>query len=453
MSFPNTVSQNSVITSIFTSQTSTGLKFLTCGGTNIAPKSGTWNNFTANNTSPTVGTTNFKYIFNVGKFNGTTNPPITGYPFTGTAPTTIKQSLYNKGTIQYICGQFTSFSAASAQNVVWFNPVVSVTADATFNNLSGITFTGSNNAVNCMSSNLDATFNKIYLAGRFDTANISGATTYKNMVRLNVAASTYTIDSGFTTTGTLLDSSTVTINSMIVVNRILYVAGTDSTSGNCIFYSYNGTTWTNLLLSVSPITGNINVLQAISTTIIAIGGKFTSIGSATNCNNVVLFTISSKTFTVLGNGATKGVTSVAGSSPIYAAPEVFALAFVTKLLWVGGYFVNAGDSPANSIAIYNVSGNSWSTVTRGGSVSIGLLKDTGGTDPGVVYALYASANDTSIIMAGGSFITSTSIVSPSKTSENIFNLVKITTATISSTATTRTYSKFNSISTTPALKS
>ena len=452
MSIPNTVSQNSVITSIFSSQTSTGLKFLTCGGTNIAPKSGEWNNFTANNTPPTVGTTNFKYIFNVGKFNGIINPPITGYPSSGTAPTTIKQSLYNKGTIQYICGQFSLSSPTSAQNVVWFNPVVSVTTNAVFNSLSNISFTGTSNAVNCMASDLSGTFNKIYLAGRFDTANISGATTYKNMVRLNVAG-TYTIDSGFTTTGTLLDSSTVTINSMIIVNRILYIAGTDSSSGDCIFFSYNGTIWTNLLLSASPITGNINVLQAINTTKIAIGGNFTSIGSATNCNNVVIFTISSKTFTVLGAGGTKGVTGVAGSSPIYAAPEVFALAFVTNLLWVGGYFVNAGGSPANSIAIYNVTGNSWSTVARGGSATIGLLKDTGGVDPGVVYAVYASANDTSIIMVGGSFITSTSVVSPSKTSENIFNLVKITTLITPTTATTRIYSKFNSLSTTTPSKS
>jgi hypothetical protein len=450
MSIPYKVSQNSVITSIFSGVTPSSIRFLTCGGTNIAPKSGVWNNFT-------VGTTNFKYIFNVGKFNGTTSPSVTGYPEGGTAPTTIKQSLHDKGTIQYICGQFTAFSSNSAQNVAWFNPVVSNTSDVTFNNLSNITFTGTSNAVNCMTSDLSGTFSKIFLAGRFDTATIGAPTTWKNMVRLNVTTTqVYTIDTSFKTTGTLLDSSTVTINSMIIVNKILYVAGTDGT--NCVFFRYNGTTWTNLLLSpITPITGKINVLQAISTTKIAIGGNFTSIGSATNCNNVAIFTISNTisnaSYTVLGAGGTKGVTGVAGSSPIYAAPEVFALSYVTNLLWVGGYFVNAGGNPSNSIAIYNVPTNSWSTVRKDNPGTIGLLKDTSDTDPGVVYALYISPNDTGIIMVGGSFKTITSIVSPSsKISENIFNLVKITTATITSTATTRTYSKFNSLSTTPAPK-
>jgi hypothetical protein len=301
-----------------------------------------------------------------------------------------------------------------------------------------------------MASNLDGTFSKIYLAGRFDTANISGATTYKNMVRLNVSGTpTYTIDSGFTTAGTLIDSSNVIINSIIIINKILYVAGTDGT--NCIFYRYNGSTWTNLLSA--SFTGTINVIKAIGATQIAVGGNFTTIGAATTCNNVAIYTISTGVFRSLGPGATKGVTGVASVSPIYAVPNVFALAFINNLLWVGGYFVNAGGTLSNSIAIFNVSGNTWSTVTRGGSATVGLLKETSSTDPGVVYALNISANDTSVIMVGGSFITSTSIISPSKTSQNIFNLVKITVATPNSSITTRSYSNFNSLSTTPLSKS
>lgn len=448
MSTPYTVSQNSVITSISSGQTPSIIKFLTCGGTNIAPKSGAWSNFT-------VGTTNFRYIFNVGKFNGTTSPFITGYPSNGTAPTTIKQSLFDKGSIQYICGQFPSFSTAtgSAQNVVRFNPAVSSTAPAVFETLSNITFTGTSNAVNCMASDLYGTFSKIYLAGRFDTANIGGATTYKNMVCLDVDGTTYTIDPVFSTAGELLDSDTVTINSMIVINLKLYVAGTDGT--NCIFFSFDGIDWVDLLLGVSPITGKINVLKAIDTTKIAIGGKFTSIGSATNCNNVAIFTISSTisddSYTVLGDGGTKGVTDVAAVGFIYADPEVFALEYVADLLWVGGYFVNAGGNSANSIAIYNVPGNSWNPVKKDNAGTIGLLRDTGTIYPGVVYALYWSSNDASIMMVGGSFKTNISTVSPNK-SEFIYNLVKITTATLSSTVTTRTYSKFNSLSKTTPTK-
>ena len=55
-----TVSADSVITSVFAPS---GGTFLTCGGTNIAPKVGTtWANFS-------VGSSNFKYIFNSNKFN------------------------------------------------------------------------------------------------------------------------------------------------------------------------------------------------------------------------------------------------------------------------------------------------------------------------------------------------------------------------------------------------
>jgi len=427
------VSQNSVITLIGGGTLPSGNKFLTCGGTNIAPKtSTTWANFSVN-------TTNFKYIFNVGNFNGKTAPLISGYPEGGLVPTTIKQSLFNRGDIQYICGQFSL--TGGANNIARFNPSVSKTATTTFNTLSGITFTGSNNAVNCISSDTTGAFTKIYLAGRFDTANISGATTYKNMVRLNVTTTpTYTIDTGFTTATTLIDSSDVTINSMIVVNRILYVAGTNTSSGNCIFYSYNGTAWTNLLLGVSPITGNINVLQEVSTTRIAIGGKFTSIGNATNCNNIAYFTISTtssnNSFTNLGSG----VSGVPVATPIYPSAEVFALSYLGTNLWVGGYFVNAGGSTANSIATYN--GSSWNPVKRDNATT-GLLKDTGGTDPGVVYGLSPATIDTSIIMAGGSFRTTTNAA----TGTTIYNLVKITnTTTPSTTSTTRTYSKFNSTS-------
>jgi len=434
------VEKDSVITSIGGGTFSSGTKFLTCGGTNIAPKAGiTWANFRV---GEGANATNFKYIFNVGNFNGKTAPLISGYPDDGLAPTTIKQSLFNRGDIQYICGRFSL--TGGANNIARFNPSVSkTTATTTFNTLSGITFTGSNNAVNCISSDTTGAFTKIYLAGRFDTAAISPTTTgYKNMVRLNVSTSpTYTIDTGFTTATTLIDSSDVTINSMIVVNRILYVAGTDTSSGNCIFFRYNGTAWTNLLNSVSPITGNINVLQAVSTTRIAIGGKFTSIGNATNCNNIAYFTISTtssnSSFTKLGSGV-EGV----GASLIYPNAEVFALSYLGTNLWVGGYFLNAGGNTANSIATY--SGSSWNPVKRDDTTT-GLLidTDTTGTDPGVVYAFSPATIDTSIIMAGGSFKTTTNAA----TGITIHNLVKITnTTTPLKTSTTRTYSNFNATS-------
>lgn len=448
------VSQNSVITSIGGGSLS-GQKFLTCGGTNIAPKSGEWDNFQVPINQSTV--TNFKYIFNIGKFNGSISPAITGFPSSNTSPNipnTIKQSLYNGGTIQYICGQFSLTNPpVTAQNIMYFNPNVPKTQDAVFQNLSGISFSGANNSVNCMTNNLNGTFTKIYLAGRFDSASISPNTTsYNNIVCLNVTPTpSWTIDTTFSTASTLIDSSSVTINSMIIVNRVLYVAGTDGT--NCIFYRFNGT-WTDLLNGT--FAGNINVLQAIGTTSIAIGGKFTTLKTATNCNNVVLYTISSGICSSLGSGATKGVTGVAAISPIYADPEVFALTYFTSpsYLWVGGYFLDAGGALANSIAVCRINirtqTGTWITIQRISDTVVGLLKATDpevlSTDPGVVYTLSSATIDTAAVVVGGSF--RTTISTPDPTITYFYNLVKITNTLTTTTVSRCAYSKFNSLSST-----
>jgi hypothetical protein len=440
-----TVNQNSVITSIFSGITQAKIPFLTCGGTNILPKSGAWANFTVKNT-------NFRYIFNIGPFNGKDEINANGYSALSIAPTTIKESLYDGNQIQYICGRFTLSGAA--QNITYFNPIVSSTATSTFNTLNSISFTGTDNAVNCMTYlNTSGIVNKnrIVIAGTFTKATISGTDSTANIALLNYTPGpTWNINTTDIISNGVINASTTIINSIIVIGNIIYVAGAAST--NCLFYSYDTIrkAW-NPLLSTS-FTGTINVIKAINTTQIAVGGRFTTIGAATACNNVAIYTIASGVFRVLGAGATKGVTDVAASSPIYIAPVVFALTYVSNFLFIGGYFVNAGGTLSNSIAVFNVSGNTWSTVTRGGSANIGLLKDTGGTDPGVVYAITNSANDTGVILVGGSFITSTSIVSPN-VSQNIYNLVKITVATITSKVETRTYSNYNSLSTTPAAKS
>ena len=442
-----TLSQNSVITSIFTGNTLAAVPFLTCGGTNFANKSGTtWANFT-------VGTTNFKYIFN-SQFNGKTGPLVTGYSASGNVPTTINQSLYDGNQIQYICGQFTSLSSGGAQNITYFNPIISRTTTVTFNTLNSISFTGADNAVYSMAF-LNTTAgtvntNRIVIAGTFTKATISGTDSTANIALLDLGSGVYSINTTGIVANGVINASTTIINSIIVIGNIIYVAGAAST--NCLFYSYNTTSnvWADLL--GGSYAGNINVIQAIGRTQIAVGGSFTTIGAATSCNNIAIYTIGGA-FRSLGNGATKGVTGVPASSPIYATPRVFALANIGDLLWVGGYFVNAGDSVFNSIAIYNILGsttyktlaNTWSTVKRAGSAVIGLLKDTGGTDPGVVYALNISAIDTGIINVGGSFRITTSIVTPN-TSETIYNLVKITTPTINTSSTDRTYSKFNSTS-------
>jgi len=448
------VDQDSVITSLFVENNS---KFLTCGGTNIAPKSGAWDNFTALNP-----TTNFKYIFNGQDFiSGGVKPAVTGYSSTGTAPLKIKQFLYNSGNIEYICGQFsvtvsTVPSIIIATNIMYFNPLapgdpanLNRSGIATFNSCS-ISFNGADNIVNCMKF-LNLTpeginTNKLVIAGKFTSAVASG-TSRGNIAILDVDTTpSWTINIlAQPVADAIINALTTTINSIIVIDNIIYVAGSDDT--NCLFYSYNTTTnlWSDLL--GGAYVGTINILKKATTKTnkyIAIGGEFTNLG-VSNCNNIVLYDTVDNTWTALGT-TTLGVTEVPASSPIYPSPEVFALEYNESnyILWVGGYFLKAGGNDSNSIAFYDITNNTWNIIQRNkDSANIkGLLLDSGGSKPGVVYALYISAGDTSNIVVGGSFRTSTTPISPLTTSVTIYNLVKITTA--ATNGTKRNYVKFNS---------
>jgi hypothetical protein len=447
------VSENSVITSLYTPSNNS---YLTCGGTNIAPKDDpvtTWANFT-------VGSSNFKYIFSCNNFNGgSTNPKVRGASSLSPDPTTIKQFLYNNGTIQYVCGQF-SFTGTptTANNIMYFDPNqdTQTTGDFTFNNLSGITFGGSStDAINCMEFLNDSTevakvdTTKLVIAGTFSLATIGGISSFANIALLNFSnPSTWTINNSISTNTTINNSLTI-INSIIVIGNIIYVGGVNS--GNCIFYSYNTTSpaWTDLLAGATYTSGTINILKKTNN-YIAIGGNFTSLGSVSDCNNIVLYTTSNGAWTSLGTGTTKGVTGVAASSPIYGLPQVFALEYLisSNILWVGGYFKNAGDTLANSIAFYNFENSTWGVIDRNGDnatpTTKGLLYfSSDDPEPGVVYALKISAVDTSVIMVGGSFRTSTTPIARIL-SQNIFNLVKITTAITTTSQTKRNYTRFNS---------
>ena len=418
------VSQNSVITSVFGNRS-----FLTCGGTNInTPKNSTpWADFD-------VTPKKFAFIFNSTKFSTTTTKPIVkGYNSTATTITTIKNLLHDGANIEYICGTF-SLTTPTRNNIMYINPNISdVTGNADFLSLSNIVFTGTNNTVNCMAFGTTDK-SRIYIAGNFTNASIgtTSSPTVKNIALLNKAGSVFTIVNTIPANAVINASNTI-INSMIVIGSKLYVAGTDGT--NCLFYSYNigGTTagsWTNLLIG-GPYIGTINILQfIIGKNNIAIGGQFVNLGTATGCNNIVLYIPSSSTWTALGSGVTG--TGASASAP-WGVAQVFALSYIQSknILWVGGYFLNGNGSEKNSIATVNLATYTWDVVKKLGSAVIGLKYFDGTDQPGVVYCFTQGPIDTANVVVGGSFITTST-----KTSTNMYNLAKITLATPESNRTT-----------------
>ena len=443
------VNQDSVITSLFVPKNTS---FLTCGGTNIAQKSGiNWFNFTASNP-----TTNFKYIFNSKNFtSGIIKPVVTGPSSWSPAPTTIKQFLYNGGSIEYVCGQFNIIAPTTAKNIMYFNPTARTTTGTTpFLPLSSISFAGSNNTVNCMaflktSDGINDNTSKLVIAGSFDNTTANG-----NIALLDVTPTpTWSINTSIIA-NTTINASTTIINSIIVIGSIIYVAGSQNNT-DCLFYSYDTTTnaWSLDLLGVLSYSGTINILKKAvkqsrypdpdeDITYIAIGGEFTDLASATVYNNIVLYNTADGSFTALGSG----VTDVAAIDPIYPSPRVFALEYIesTNILWVGGYFLNADGITRNSIAYYDIISDSWvSIVINATSAVTGLLDSVSSvsSDPGVVYALYQSSIDRGNIIVGGSFKTKTTAVKLAP-SILIYNLVKISIA--ANVGTTRNFTKFNS---------
>lgn len=427
------VSQNSVITCLVGNK-----NFLTCGGSNDnTPKNGIpWANLVVNSSS-------FQYLFNCSRFSKTSESPLIKGISSTLALTNIiiKNFLYNNATIAYVFGSFNLIPVdagqpPTCQNIMFFNPLISdSTGQVALSSFSTITFTGVSTTVNI--GVFSSTSNLIYIAGKFSTATDSTNSSNANIALLDT--STSSIVANRPPSDTVINGATTIINSLVVVGTNLYVGGTDggTPTTNCVFkrISTTATTsgaWFDLL--GGSFAGTINTMVNIAARkILVIGGQFTTIKTATNCNNIVLYNYQSNTWTNLGAGVS-GVDNVGLVSP-WSSAQVFSVTNPNgNILWIGGYFYRGGGSVKNSIATFDLSTNTWGNVSNPTVVGVKYFNDDNA--PGVVYSIIASQIDTSTVVIGGSF----KIVSSKN--QILYNLAKITTPKPTQNKT----SKFNSIS-------
>ena len=349
---------------------------------------------------------------------------------------TINNSVYDGGNNTYICGSF-NISSCGAQNIAYLQGSVWFSLGLTFNKN-----TSTNSFVNCMVIYSSSTTSLLFIGGQFSTVTDINNNTYTgtNFAVINIINGSYTVNTNVPPPPTTTFPASSQINSLVFVETTLYVGGIDTidTKNNIYFCSYNYTLtkWTNLLPSPQNYPGSINILYYIPNTnsssnpnILAIGGQFTSIGTATNCNNIVLYNTATGAWTPLGTDDNYGVTGIGTTyqpltnAVVYTITSNLAL---NNYIYIGGYFMNAGSTQCNSLVMYNLNTFQWMIYNPTPSNPGVLYIDstTSSTDPGIVYSLIINTSDNSNLLVAGSFYIN---IPNALTSTTTYNLFKVTT--------------------------
>jgi len=386
--------------------------YLLVGGTNFLNPSVIWNPYQT-----------YRFIFNY-RINQQTaitlNGKLPGTPTVNKINKILQDSFTTQKT--YLCGNFsiTTTSSGVANNIAFFQ-------NASWFSM-GLSFSGTNIMVtNMIFNETTRAPTLLYITGRFNSVTSSGGTSSAaNFAIINLANNQVIT----TTTGPV---GSYQLNSLTKIGNFIYAGGTTAeTGGNAFLAVYNITSnsWTTLS---STFPGNINVINQISPTspIVAIGGQFTTLETATNCNNIVFYNTSTLAYTPLGNVGSYGVSGVAATNAPYAEAQIFTISSITIAgviyLYVGGYFVNAGGILCNSIAIYKNSTNEWKPYVRSGITGVlynnYITKTT--NDPGIIYSIIIAAQDNSNIIIGGLFVVA---LRPSTPTVYTYNIFRITTS-------------------------
>lgn len=395
-----------------------------------------WSTYTPNQThNPPI---NYNNVFNLNN-QQQSNLILQGSIILDGNNFTINNSVYDGGFKTYICGSFniSSSQPSNAQNIAYLQGGVWFSLGLTFNKNISL-----NSFVNCMA----IYSNFLFIGGQFCTVTDENDTyKLKNFAVISIStAGNYTVN-----TIVPPPPTSSQINSLVFVGTTLYVGGMDKIN-NIYFYSYNITSllWTNLSTQNYP--GSINILYYISNTnqsdpdILAIGGQFTSIGTATNCNNIVLYNILQPTWTPLGLVGNYGVTGIGTTYQPLTNAVVYTITYLSlnnnNYIYIGGYFMYAGGTQCNSLVRYNLNTLKWMIYNPTPSSNPGVLYNyptSISIDPGIVYSLIVSTSDNANLLVAGSFY----IKIPNTLISTTYNLFKVT---VNDVLLPFTYSQFYS---------
>ena len=165
----------------------------------------------------------------------------------------------------------------------------------------------------------------------------------------------------------------------------VYVGGSftlcaDTLANGVARFDMSTQTWSSLGSgAANGVNGSVRALAVTGGTVYG-GGDFTMAGGGP-ANNIARFDTITQTWTSLGSGATDGVNT-----------SVAALAVSGSTVYVGGEFTQAGDAPANRVARFDTSTQSWASL--GSDL-------TNGVTGNFVSALAVSG---SAVFVGGNFI-------------------------------------------------
>ena len=248
------------------------------------------------------------------------------------------------GSTVYVGGVFSQAGGAPAKQVASFETTTETWASVG---------SGTANMVNRAVNSLAISGNSVYAGGGFSWAGDERA---NQVARFDTTTQTWAslgsgADNGIA--GTIFAS----VHALAVSGGTVYVGGDFTQAGTTTanrVARFDTTTQTWASLGSDPangVNGGVRAL-AVSGSALYVGGSFTQAGGAP-ANGVARFDTTTQTWASLGSDAANGVNGVGW---------VDALAVSGDTVYVGGLFTQAGGAPANYVARFDITTQTWASL-------------------------------------------------------------------------------------------
>jgi trimeric autotransporter adhesin len=296
------------------------------------------------------------YANRVAKFDTTTNTWSALGSGGGNGVNNTVYALALNGSDLYMGGEFTQAYVDGA--------TVSMNYVAKFNTTTNIWSTlgsGGGNGVGGGVRALAVSGNNLYVGGGFIVANAGGATVSTNCVaKFDTTTNTWSAlgSGGGNGVNDIVWTLAVSGSDLYVGGGFIQanVGGTTVSANRVAKFNTATNTWSALGSGGGNGVSSIVYALAVNGSDLYVGGGFTQAnvgGTAVNANRVAKFNTSTNAWSALGSGGGNGVSG-------WPLSDVIALAVSDSKLYAGGNFTFAGNVPANHVAKFNMTTNTWS---------------------------------------------------------------------------------------------